>query len=69
MNNEKESYVKVSGNLTSLLTALSVLVNALKENGVPENLINNAVKQGLLNDEELFKETIRNIEKFMKIFD
>lgn len=70
VHNEKESYTKALGNTPSLLTALSALVNALKENGVPENLINNAVKQGLLNDEELSKETSRNIDELMKkIFD
>lgn len=70
VHNAKESYVQVSGNLPSLLTALSALVNALKENGVSENLINHAVKQGLLSDEELSKETSRNIDELMKkIFD
>lgn len=70
VHNEKESYTKVSGNLPSLLTALRTLVNALKENGVSKNLINHAVKQGLLNDEELSKETSRNIDELMKkIFD
>ena len=70
VHNEKESYMKALGNTPSLLTALSTLVNALKENGVSENLINHAVKQGLLNDEELSKETSRNIDELMKkIFD
>lgn len=64
--NGKENYTKASGNLPSLLTALSALVNALKENGVTENMINYAVKQGLLNDEELSKETMKSIDEIMK---
>ena len=64
--NEKENYTKASGTLPSLLTALSTLVNALKENGATEHMINYAVKRGLLNDEELSKETMRNIDKLMK---
>ena len=68
--NEKEKYTKVSGNLPSLLTALSTYVNVLKENGVTENMINYAVKQALLNDEELAKETKKNIDELIKeIFD
>lgn len=68
--NEKESYTKLSGNLPSVLTALSTLVNALKENGVSENLINHAVKRGLMTDEELSKETMKSIDVLMKkIFD
>lgn len=68
--NKKENYTKVSGNLPSLLTALSTHVNALKENGVTENMINYAVKQGLLNDKELTKETKKNIDALIKeIFD
>ena len=70
VHNRKESYIKASGNLPSLLTALSTLVNALKENGATESMINYAVKQGLLNDEELSKETMRSINELMrKIFD
>ena len=70
VHNEKESYTKASGNLSSLLTALSTLVNALKESGATESMINYAVKQGLLNDEELSKETMRSINELMrKIFD
>lgn len=68
--NKKENYTKASGNLPSLLTALSTLVNALKESGATESMINYAVKQGLLNDEELSKETMRSINELMrKIFD
>ena len=68
--NEKESYTKLSGNLPSVLTALSTLVNALKENGVSENLINHAVKRGLMTDEESSKETMKSIDVLMKkIFD
>ena len=64
--NEKGNYTKASGNLPSLLTALSALVNTLKENGATENMINYAVKQGLLDDEELSKETMKSIDRIMK---
>lgn len=68
--NKKENYTKASGNLPSLLTALSTLVNALKENGATDKMINYAVSQGLMTDEELSKETIKSIDELMKkIFD
>ena len=70
VNNEKESYTKASGNLPSLLTALSTLVNVLKENKATESMINYAVKQGLMTDEELSEETMKSIDELMrKIFE
>lgn len=70
VHNEKESYTKASGNLPSLLTALSTLVNVLKENKATESMINYAVKQGLMTDEELSEETMKSIDELMrKIFE
>ena len=70
VHNGKESYTKASGNLPSLLTALSTLTNALKESGATNEMIDYAVKQGLMTDEELTKETENSIDKLLKkIFD
>lgn len=70
VHNEKESYTKASGNLPSLLTALSTLVNVLKENKATESMINYAVKQGLITNEELSEETMKSIDELMrKIFE
>ena len=67
--NDKEKYAKARGSTPSLLTALSTFVNALKENGIDEKIINYAVKQGLLTDKELQNETKKNLQDFMnKLF-
>lgn len=66
IHNKKESYTKASGTLPSLLTALSMLVKALKKNGATDNMINYAVKQGLMSNEQLDKEIKENLDELIK---
>lgn len=56
------------GNRNELLVAFCQLTNKLK-NEVPRELLENAFRKGLLNEEELKKETIKSIEKLKKILE
>ena len=64
--NKKENYTKASGNKISLLTALSVFVEVLKENNVSEKAIRYAVEQGLKDEQERDKELNKNIDDLIK---
>lgn len=66
VHNEKESYTKASGTTSSLLTALSVFVEALKRNDIDEEVIKYAVEQGLRDREELNSEMKKKIDELMK---
>ena len=56
------------GNMQELLVAFCQLTNELK-NEVPRELLENAFRRGLLNEEELKKETIKSIEKLKKLIE
>lgn len=56
------------GNRNELLVAFCQLTNKLK-NEVPMELLENAFRKGLLNEEELKKETIKSIEKLKKLIE
>lgn len=64
--NEKENYTKASGNIPSLLTALSIFVKALKENKLDDETIKYAVEQGLKSEKERNKELDKKIDEIMK---
>lgn len=64
--NEKENYIKASGNTPSLLTALSILVKTLKENKIADENIKDAVEQGLKSEKERKKELDKKIDEIMK---
>jgi hypothetical protein len=66
VHNKKEDYIKVSGNKPSLLTALSVFIEVLKENNVSEKNIRYAVEQGLKDEQERDKELNKNINGLIK---
>ena len=44
---KEEAITEVEGNVPSVLTGISLLINILKDKGVPEELIEGAVKLGL----------------------
>lgn len=44
---KEEAITDVEGNIPSVLTGLSLIINTLKDKGVPEELIEGAVKLGL----------------------
>lgn len=67
VHNDKKDYTKMKGSKASLLTALGCFINDLKNSGIDKELIEYAVKQGLMSDEELEQHTKENIKK-MKIF-
>lgn len=69
MKNGKFS-MNVQGNTVSLLTATSSLVNKLKDNGIPEELIKKSVETGLIPEEQLLEETEKKLKNILnKIFD
>lgn len=49
--------IKLDGDKVSLLTGISLLARELKENGISEEAIKNAVNSGLMTEEELIKST------------
>lgn len=57
-----ETQTELSGNGRDLITGLSLLVKALKKSDVPTEMIEAAVKTGLMTDEEMESE----IKKIMK---
>lgn len=58
------------GSKTSLLTGLSLLVKNLKENGISEILIREAINTGLMTEEELKKSVNNKINELLnKLFD
>lgn len=57
---------EIRGNVASLLTGLSILAKKLKENGISEEKIKNAVNGGLMTEEELKQEVDKKIEKLFK---
>lgn len=66
VHNKKENYTKASGHPISLLTALSVFVEVLKENNISEKNIRYAVEQGLKDEQERDKELNKNIDELIK---
>ena len=66
VHNKKENYTKASGYPISLLTALSVFVQVLKENNISEKNIRYAVEQGLKDEQERDKELKKNIDDLIK---
>ena len=68
----KEGSLKseIEGSKTSLLTGLSLLVKNLKENGISEILIREAINTGLMTEEELKKSVNNKINELLnKLFD
>lgn len=57
---------EIIGNTASLLTGLSILANKLKENGISEELIKNAINGGFMTEEELKQEVDKELEKLFK---
>lgn len=66
VHNKKENYIKASGDPISLLTALSVFVEVLKENNISEQNIRYAVEQGLKDEQGRDKELNKNIDELIK---
>lgn len=60
----KECITNVEGNLLSVLTAISILVDNMAENGVPAELIKSAVEVGL---EEHFENNKKTKTKVIKV--
>lgn len=62
--------IKLDGDKVSLLTGISLLARELKENGISEEAIKNAVNSGLMTEEELIKSTNKKINELLnKLFD
>ena len=57
---------EIIGNTASLLTGISILANKLKENGISEELIKNAINGGFMTEEELNEEVDKELEKLFK---
>lgn len=57
---------EIIGNTASLLTGLSILANELKEYGISEELIKNAINGGFMTEEELKQEVDKELEKLFK---
>lgn len=67
----KEGSLKaeIEGSKTSLLTGLSLLAKNLKENGISEILIREAINTGLMTEEELIKDVDQKINELLnKLF-
>lgn len=64
----KKDYTEMKGSKVSLLTALGCFINDLKNSGIDKKLIEYAVKQGLMSDEELEQHTKENIKKMKNFF-
>ena len=62
--------INLDGDKVSLLTGISLLARELKENGISEKAIKNAVNSGLMTEEELIKSTNKKINELLnKLFD
>ena len=60
--------IKLDGDKVSLLTGISLLARELKENGISEEAIKNAVNSGLMTEEELIKSVDQKINELLEKF-
>ena len=58
-----KEHVKINGTGVVLLAEFATIVHALKENGVPEKLLEKTFKDGLKTDDEIKKEVKELIKK------
>lgn len=73
---KKKANVEIEGSLTSILTAISALVNNLKEHNIPSELIKGAVEIGLGEEKDKRKIEVKEIriskeneDEFKKMLD
>lgn len=59
---KEEASTEVDENLPSVLTGLSILINALKDRGIPEELIEGAINIGLEKKEKNMRKTQDKVE-------
>lgn len=64
VSDSNEKYIKVKGSAISLLTALSCFIKNLKDNGIKDKDIDEAVNLAKMTDEELNRSLL---EKFANL--